>query len=425
MRVVLPTAFILLALLLSLVGLLAYTASDPRTLGAGDTGATTHPSGIGTPTAPRNATPSHPLSPLTVAGNRLVDQAGHAITLLGTVRVRSASSCDLVPDDSPMTVADFQALKTWHSNSIEIQVSSWLWVQNPTCWWAVPGAPSAPSSYQQNIYQLVANAEVAGLYVILSLTTVEPFPTAVPVDELTSGGGQYPLPSKADAVPFWTDLAHHYATDGQIIFNAFSEPWPLTDTTPRQPDWALWQWGGTVKVTPAMAKEQHITAGTYSGWGMTGIVNLIRTYAPHNLILIDGPSKAGDLSQIRAHPPNIYQDGTKTTTWGNIAFGVHVYCFPATGAGCTPASWDLAFGRETTQAPVVALEFGEAGGTNHVLGQTLLPYFTRHGMGMFAYAWCRCDNLPPFNWGMLASLDGTPSSYGQPLHDYFVAHYPA
>src|SRR5262249_32883450 len=161
------------------------------------------------------------LSPLTVTGNRLVDSAGHTVTLIGADRVRSASTCDLFPDDSPMTATDFEALKAWHSNSVEIQLSAWLWVQNPDGWWTQPGVPSSPSSYQQNVYELVANAEAAGLYIILSLTSDEPLTTAATIEEMASGGAQYPLPAKADAVPFWTDLARRYAGDGQIIFNTF------------------------------------------------------------------------------------------------------------------------------------------------------------------------------------------------------------
>src|SRR5262249_44570849 len=102
----------------------------------------------------------------------------------------------------------------------------------------------------------------------------------------------------------------------------------------------------------------------------------------------------------------------------------HVYCVPATGANCSPAEWDREFGLAAAHVPVLVLEFGERGGTTAVLQRSMLPYVTSHGLGMFAYAWCRCDNLATFNWGMLARLDGTPSAYGRSIYNYYVTRYP-
>src|SRR5262245_1437225 len=107
---VLSIASIMLVLLFSLVGILARMASDSAALGAGDGFFAAHLPGStkpgappgGTATAQPTAPPAHPLSPLTVSGHRLKDTAGHVVTLIGADRVRSASSCDLFPDDSPM-----------------------------------------------------------------------------------------------------------------------------------------------------------------------------------------------------------------------------------------------------------------------------------------------------------------------------------
>jgi hypothetical protein len=174
-----------------------------------------------------------------------------------------------------------------------------------------------------------------------------------------------------------------------------------------------------------MAAQLAMTAGTYAGLGMADALSLIRKYAPENLVLVNGVAKGGNLSQVSSYRPDVYRDGATgaTKVWKNVAYGVHVYCDPPIPANCWSSTWDQKFGRVSAHIPVVALEFGEMGGGTGDLSISMLPYFNRHTMGLFAYAWCICINRGRFNWGMLASFDGTPSDYGIPIRDFYVAHY--
>jgi endoglucanase len=308
---------------------------------------------------------------LHVRGTHIVDGAGNSVTLIGASRYGLEFDCH---GDGHYTLADFQAMRSWGMNAVRLTLSSayWLNLQN-VC-----------PDYRATVADAIANAEQAHLYVMLVLQREAPFP--IP-DEIEHGGVQYQMPD-INAIPFWRDLAQHYAHDPRVIFELFSEPHDVS--------WQIWRDGGTVDT-------DH---GTYQTPGMQALVKLINDIAPGHLVVAGGLVYAYDLSGITSG---------YALTGSNIVYATHPYDYD----NKQQADWRRAFLNLSLRAPVIATEFGEFDGGSHYVRQ-VIAQFTALGTGYFAWAWTagtgNTDLLAPGRW------DGTPSAYGSYIRDAMRHH---
>jgi Cellulase (glycosyl hydrolase family 5) len=268
--------------------------------------------------------------------------------------------------------ADFAAMRTWHQNTVSITVSSDLWFSS-----ACPG-------YRAAVQDAVSAANAAGLYVVLTLQWVNPWP-----GRCKGPGAQYPMPDMAEGLPFWQQAGAMLAGD-QVGFQLFSEPHDVSA--------AVWRYGGTVTQPRAPGR----CAGTYRAVGMQRMTDALARVAPGHLVYVSGLSWARDLSFVRGRP----------ITGSDVRYSVHLYEEPDWN---DPAEWNRTFG--FLGRKVIGLEFGSftsSGCPVAPLG-AIMGYLKPVTGGMVAWAWTTGS------CGMLASWDGTPSAYGAPIRKEFLA----
>lgn len=275
--------------------------------------------------------------------------------------------------DGHDTPADFAAMRSWDQNTVSVTLSSRLWLDPAAC----PG-------YQATVRQAVANANAAGLYVILTLQWVNPQPWC------PGPGGQYPMPDAAQAVPFWRQAGRMFAADPLAGFQLYSEP---HDVSP-----AVWRWGGMVYQPPAADR----CAGWYRAAGMQQLAGELGRVAPGRLVYVSGLGWAHDLSMVRGDPI--------AGPW--VRYSVHLYPGPGWDS---PAQWGPTFGFLGRR--VVALEFGTQSGAAcpswPLLG--MMRYLRAVTGGMVGWAWTvsgPCSELA--GWG------GRPTVYAQTIRRYYL-----
>jgi endoglucanase len=331
------------------------------------------------PTLPDLANILPPAEHLAVRGTQIVDGDGRAVTLVGATDYSLEFTC---AGDGHFHLADFQAMRSWGMNTVRITLSS-------TFWRNFDG--SCPD-YPGTVAAAVANAESAGLFVILTLQWDAPF--SLPQDA-TTGGAQCPLPDAKYDVAFWQDLAEIYQDDPRVIFDLFSEPYNV--------DWTEWETGGLMTTNCSL----YSIPRTYEAIGMPQLAAKVRTIAPTNFIILSGAGWGYDLSGIEA---------AGSVALPNVLYGTHP--FDHTGGSQQPFDWPRAFGTTAASLPVIATEFGSYDcGTSYIA--QAITYFERLHISFVAWAWTTGSCAVP---SLLSSWSGTPSSpYGVYIQQQMLA----
>ncbi len=332
--------------------------------------AATRPTPVVVPTLPNVSHALPPRDLLSVRGTRIVDGDGKPLLLVGATDFSLEFTCG---GDGHFQLSDFQAMRSWGMNTVRITLSS--------AFWRNLGAKCP--NYTATVTAAVANAESAGLYVILTLQWNAPF--SLPQDA-TIGGAQCPLPDATTDVRFWQDIAEIYQDDPRVIFDLFSEPHDI--------DWSEWETGGTISSTC----DLYPTPLTYQAIGMPALARNVRAIAPSKLIILSGVGWGYDLSGIEAA-------GIASMT--NVLFGTHP--FNHSGGSQQPYDWTRAFGSAAAQLPVIATEFGSYDCQTDYISQAI-AYFEHLHMSFVAWAWTTGSCAVP---SLLANWSGTPSTlYG-------------
>lgn len=321
------------------------------------------------PPAPTISAPGHAVLPasdlLSVRGRQIVDGNNHPVLLLGATDYSLEFECS---GDGHFQLADFEAMRSWGMNTVRITLSSAFW----------RNLDSQCPNYVATVTAAVANAESAGLFVILTLQWDAPF--SLPEDA-TRGGAQCPLPDAKYDVRFWEDLAEIYQDDPRVLFDIFSEPHDI--------DWTEWAQGGTITSNCFL----YSTPQTYQAIGIPALAMKVRAIAPNNIIIASGAGWGYDLSGITK------QDEVPTT---NVLYGTHP--FNHSGAQ-QPFDWSRAFGTPADSLPVIATEFGSYDcGTSYI--SEAITYFKQLRISFVAWAWTPGACTIP---SLLANWSGTPS----------------
>lgn len=352
-----------LAAIVAVLGGLAHATSALRV-------AASKPTPVSIPTIPDVTHSLPPSDMLSVKQTRIIDGNGNPVLLLGATDFSLEFSCG---GDGHFQLSDFQAMRSWGMNTVRITLSSAFWRNlDGSC----PG-------YTATVTAAVANAEAAGLFVIVTLQWDAPF--SLPQDA-RSGGAQCPLPDATYDVRFWQDLAEIYQNDPRVIFDLYSEPHDI--------DWSEWENGGTITSACDLYGVPH----TYTAIGMPALAAKVRSIAPANLIILSGAGWGYDLSGIAA------LGGSRLT---NIVYGTHPFNHSA--GSQQPDDWPRAFGAPATRLPEIATEFGSYDCQTSYVAQAI-SYFEHLHISFIAWAWTTGSCTVP---SLLSSWSGTPSSpYG-------------
>jgi hypothetical protein len=313
-------------------------------------------------------TPTPTLPALRVSGTRIVNASGQTVTLIGA----SHSSLEyLCSGDKHFELADFQAMRSWGMNVVRIPLSSEFWAnRNNDC-----------PNYHLTVTSAVANAEAAGLYVILDLQWNAPLDLP---DDPATGGGQYPLPDTGKDLAFWEDLATIYRSDPGVIFDLFGEPHDVS--------WNAWYNGGTIQTIVYRGNHLEAGQGVYQAIGMRALAARVRAIAPENLIIISGLDWGYDLARVKQG----YQIQVP-----NILYGTH----PFDHGREVPSDWPIAFGTVSQQVAVIAAEFGSYNCQTGYISAAI-RYFNAHHMSWIAWGW---DIAPCSTPSLIKDWAGTPN----------------
>lgn len=253
------------------------------------------------PTPTPNPEPTPGTTWLRTQGNKILNPQGQQVILKG-VNIADPEHLDIKTWERPnVSARSIAALATdqYFAEVIRLPI--------------LPGNTSYPNEgffstingydvyFKNHILPVVTDLTSKGIYVIIDLHYISDY------------GNLY-----SKVKDFWTFMAPKFANNPYVIYEIFNEP-----INPN--DWANWK--NTI--------AQPIT-------------NLIRSFAPNNLIFVGGPYWSSNMAGAATNPVS----GT------NLVYIGHIY------SNQTPAMWDSRFGALADKYPLFISEWGfETGGT--------------------------------------------------------------
>ena len=343
---------------------------------------------------------------LHVAGNQLIDGAGHPVLLHGVDISGTEFSCAQggksgsrgwsifggQPEDTPATIA---AMQKWHINVVRVPL-------NEDCWLGINGINPiyGGASYRAAIGKFVRDLRAMGWYVIVDLHW------NAPGDAVALS--QQPMADEDHSPAFWTSVASVFSADTNVVFDLYNEPFLYGSyfQSKSQNAWSCWLNG--------CALSQYLTGGqpytqsySWQAAGMQQLIDVIRAAGASNLLIANGLNWANDDSGWLTHRPH--------DPMGNLAAGWHEY----QGEQCaTIACWTQTIEPIAQRVPVVTGETGDHTGSKCTLTNlpNFLPWADLHAVSYLAWT---------FNpWGynhdvLIKDWKGTPSACEG---EYYAAH---
>jgi hypothetical protein len=325
---------------------------------------------------------------LHVAGNRLLDGRGRALSLRGVNRSGTEYACiqGWGIFDGPSDAASVKAIASWHVNFVRVLL-------NEDCWLGINrvNPAFAGARYRSAIESYVALLHRNGIYAEISLIWAAPGR-----NRATYQSG---APDEDHAPAAWASTAATFRRDPNVIL----APWGETVVDPR-----CFLNGGLCEATYGASNAPYRVAG------MQQAVNVIRTAGYDGVIAIPGVDIANDLSQWLSHEP--------ADPRHQLVAEAHVYG----GNTCSSvACLNRTMGPVTQRVPLI---FGEVGNSydDSSCGYANMERFLRwgdaHQVGYAAWTWD--------TWGTCGSLirnyAGTPANaYGAWVRSYYAARAPS
>ncbi|HLI07679.1 MAG TPA: glycoside hydrolase family 5 protein [Ktedonobacteraceae bacterium] len=244
-----------------------------------------------TPGVPPTSTASFtPTGVPHVVGTQLVDANGHPLTLRGA-QIESPFNYikgweqGKTPAQVMNAPTSFQVMaQQWHMNALRLPISNWIYAKYPT-------------SYLNQLDEIVQEANSAGLYVILDLH--DDIKAGSPYDQNAT------LP-KVEDLNFWKIIAAHFKNNPMVMFDLYNEP--------KEPNWNVWRNGGVV------IDGAHVV-------GFQQMVDAIRSVGAQQVIVLE-PGSAGHSGENNNNP----EEGGWATFPANdaindpnVMYSLHVY----------------------------------------------------------------------------------------------------
>ena len=371
----------------------------------------------------------------TVQGNIIVDGYGNPLILKGA-HIQSvldrfhqyATTADWLAYRHLNSATFDVMVNDWHMNTVRIATSDYAWQK-----WPYGG----PTAYMQTLQSIVAQANQAGLYVVLSMH--EDLAGGLPTGQKEPTGWALPTPF---AVTYWQAVATTFKNNPMVMFDIYNEP-HVNETALKldEPGWNIWMHGGTITYTTPGGVTKNYTFA-----GMQDLIYAIRGQGANQIIIAEAPENSfmnfeSDCINLgMAAHCNFLQDPANTAN-PNIMYSVHEYFVPI---GKTPRSapfWDTKFGNLSSEVPIFIGEWEFSINTSFVtrcedvtgtrsltadeatqLVESVLSYMDAHGTSWttFSFAWQQmlADSTyntynpttlytnPPFTGGSASPLAG-------------------
>jgi endoglucanase len=330
-------------------------------------------------------------------GNRIVSVATcEPFRFVGVSR----PSFSFTPDGNRLGVdttaaADFARIRGWGANTVRIELAQYFWL---------PSSRFYDPRYAERVDRAVRLAREAGLYVILALQTSDRGDPNYPGDPYSTNMHQ-PMPDVNHSVPFWRDLAARYKDDGGVLYELYSEPYPLGGAQGFS-DWNMWLNGGLHRADEVYDELR----APFQAVGMQRLYEVVRETGAHNLVILGGTSWGYFLDGVPTHRVKGY----------NIAYATHPWDFPPDKQ---PATFEKDWAFLARTDPVMITEFGNYDCTEGY-ARAVLDAADEHELSWIAWAWTaprpgesqsqagRGDPICEFPM-LLTDWSGTPSRIGQ------------
>lgn len=297
---------------------------------------------------------------LSVSGRYIKDPQGNNVVLRGVSLVDVG-----VADSRPRGAVELTNMVTDESNGWYARVVRFPVYPNAID--ETPGWLANPDAYFNNhLDPAIQNCVARQIYCIIDWHYISDYNTSA-IDTSTRA--------------FWSYVAPKYANTPNVIFELFNEP--------MNPDnWSTWK-------------------ATAQPW-----VDLIRSYAPNNLILIGGPRWSQNLSSAASSP----------FTGSNLVYVAHIY--PEHGG---QSNWDSWFGNAANSVPFFVTEWGWQQGGNTPTSGTLSGYgvpFSNYleSKGLSWTAWVFDQWWQPVMFDTSYNLLGGEAYMGQFTKDFLYQH---
>jgi Cellulase (glycosyl hydrolase family 5) len=255
-----------------------------------------------------------------VHGNQLYDGLGNPLILRGAhiestlVAIPPYSLPTEILAEQHLTSATFDVMRnSWNMNVVRIATSDYEWRAHK-------------AAYIAKLKSVVAEANQAGLYVVLSL------------HEDIKGGDTYGenanhLPTPL-SLTYWPLIARTFKSNPMVMFDIYNEP-NLQGITAKQltdADWQLWLHGGKI--------------GSIVVHGMQELVDAIRQTGAKQVLIVEALDNSFE-TIAKDSNQNFVNDS-------NIVYSTHIYFQDQIR---DPAGWDLATGALYKQFPMIIGEW--------------------------------------------------------------------
>jgi hypothetical protein len=317
-----------------------------------------------------------------VKGNRLVNEAGETVRLLGVDRSGAEYEClgGQQVFDGPVDEASVAAIASWHVNAVRVPL-------NEDCWLGINGISEAVGglAYQSAIEQYVQTLHARGIVVILDLHW------AAPGDH--QAASQWPMADAEHAPEFWSSVAGAFASDHGVIFDLFNEPYIGS--------WSCWLEGCETSYDDEGSTVAYRTAG------MQELVDAVRSTGASQPIMLGGLGYSSDESQWLTHEPHDPD--------GQLVVSFHTYNF----SGCNDeACWNEHIAPLAQTLPVVTGEVGENACKATYIDH-YMPWADTHGISYLGWTWNSTE--APSYWScsegpaLIKTYAGKPTRFGAGL----------
>ena len=329
--------------------------------------------------APRLASPtttgSATSTVVRVAGNELVDGAGHPLRLVGVDRSGTEYACvqGWGIFDGPADASSVSAMASWHADAVRVPL-------NEDCWLGINGVSPAYSgpNYQQAIESYVQRLHAAGMAAILDLHWNAPG-TALAT-------GQQMMADADHAPAFWSSVASEFRSDPGVVFDLYNEPHDIS--------WSCWLDGCT-------------TSARWRAAGMQQLLDAVRNTGATQPVMAAGLNWAGDLSSWLSHEPVDPQH--------QLVASAHIYDYSQCN---TSACWQQTIAPVAASVPVVTGEIGETDCASGFIG-SYMSWADSAGVSYLGWSWntADCSRGP----ALISSYSGAPTNFGAGFESHVAA----
>ena len=300
------------------------------------------------------------------------------------------------------TATDFRLIRSWRANTVKLELAQYFWVS--TSRHHDPG-------YKARVDRVVRQAREAGLHVILTLQHSDRGDPNYP--DVYSNNMHQPMPDMNHSVPFWREVAARYKDDGGILYELYSEPYPVGGKQGFS-NWDMWLNGGNHPADEVYNERR----APFLAVGMQQLYDVVRSTGANNVVIISGTSWGYFLDGVPDHRVKGY----------NIAYAAHPWDWP----GKQPETFDKDWAFLAKTDPVMITEFGNYDCTEPYV-RAVLNKADQLNLSWTAWAWIapapgvsraqngRGDPICGFPM-LITDYDGTPSRWGNIIKNQLAGY---